>query len=200
MSTNYEKIIHQNLSEFFAQLPQYPEKILGAKRIGNSFHISSFAEKCCISPDMITLSDKPSFTPKAILISLYAIHANPRPMRLEPFKSFKDLPNSMPYQGAFAANSEKVLVPYVIKIREKQRTIKDIFGGHNGLSNMGGDFSFVIYPFPKIALCYIFYLPDEEFSASATCLFSANALSFMPLDGLADVAEYASWKIIELVS
>ena len=62
---------------------------------------------------------------------------------------------------------------------------------------MSGDFSFVLLPLPKISLCYSFYLPDDEFPASATCLFSANALSFMPLDGLADVAEYTSRKIIE---
>jgi hypothetical protein len=52
---------------------------------------------------------------------------------------------------------------------------------------------------PKVALCYIFYLPDEEFPASVTCLFSQNALSFMPLDGLADVAEYTSKVIIQLI-
>jgi len=45
---------------------------------------------------------------------------------------------------------------------------------------------------PKIALLFVLYFPDEEFPASAICLFSANALSFMPLDGLADVAEYTS--------
>jgi hypothetical protein len=32
-----------------------------------------------------------------------------------------------------------------------------------------------------------------------TCLFSANALSFIPLDGLADVAEYTSNKIIQVI-
>ncbi len=42
----------------------------------------------------------------------------------------------------------------------------------------------------------VFYLPDEEFPASATCFFSANAVSFMPLDGLADVAEYTSKGIL----
>ena len=31
-----------------------------------------------------------------------------------------------------------------------------------------------------------------------TCLFSANALSFIPLDGLADVAEHTSNKIIQV--
>ena len=39
----------------------------------------------------------------------------------------------------------------------------------------------------------------EEFPASITCLFSANALSFIPLDGLADVAEYTSNKIIQVI-
>ena len=45
----------------------------------------------------------------------------------------------------------------------------------------------------------IFYEADEEFPASATCLFSENALSFMPLDGLADVAEYSSKEIVRFV-
>ncbi len=33
------------------------------------------------------------------------------------FKAFKDLPGSMPYQGALTANSERVLVPHVLKIK-----------------------------------------------------------------------------------
>ena len=68
------------------------------------------------------------------------------------------------------------------------------------MPDLGGDFSFILYPLPKIALCFIFYLPDEEFPASVTCLFSANALSFIPLDGLADVAEYTSKGIIGLIN
>lgn len=36
-------------------------------------------------------------------------------------------------------------------------------------------------------------------SASATALFSANALGFMPVDGLAYVAEYTSKKMIPLL-
>jgi len=54
---------------------------------------------------------------------------------------------------------------------------------------LNGDFSLVLFPLPKIALYYIFYLPDDEFSASATCLFSANAVSFLPVDGLAGFVE-----------
>jgi len=51
-----------------------------------------------------------------------------------------------------------------------------------------------------VAVCTIFYLADDEFPPSATCLFSSNAMQFMPLDGLADVAEYTSRKIIRMVS
>jgi hypothetical protein len=39
----------------------------------------------------------------------------------------------------------------------------------------------------------------ENLPASVTCLFSANAMAFMPLDGLADMAEYTSKKIISLI-
>jgi hypothetical protein len=45
----------------------------------------------------------------------------------------------------------------------------------------------------------IFYLPNMEVSASVNCLFAANATSFMPVAGLADVAEYMGRKIIKLV-
>jgi hypothetical protein len=67
------------------------------------------------------------------------------------------------------------------------------------MKKSSGDFSFLLFPLPKVALCYIFYLPDEDFPASVTCLFSSNATSFMPLDGLADVAECSSRKIIQLI-
>ncbi|NQT57134.1 MAG: DUF3786 domain-containing protein [Desulfobacteraceae bacterium] len=198
--TNYGKIIMDNLSKIYIQLPDHLEKHLGTKRKGNRFYFRAFGEECCLGPDMIDLSGNPAVEPRGLLISLYAIHANPDPIQLEPFKSFKDLPGSMPYQGAFHANSERVLVPRVVKIREEQRAIKEVFNGQDGLKDSAADFSFILFPLPKIALYYLFYLPDEEFPASATCLFSANALSFMPLDGLADVAEYTSKGIVQLVS
>ncbi len=200
MSTNYEKIIRENLSGFYAQLPRKGVEIyLGAETKGDVFGFRAFGEDCRIVPDDITLSGETVVDPKGVLISLYALHAGPDPVRLKPLKAFKDLPGSMPYWGAFSANSERVLIPHVPSIQEKQENIKTIFDGLDGPPDSGGDLSFILFPMPKIALCYIFYLPDDEFPASATCLFSANALSYMPLDGLADVAEYTSRKIIELL-
>ena len=197
--TNYERITHDHLSRLYAQLPDGLESMLHAEKREGRFYFRAFGEECCLGPEMITLSDKPIVDPRAVLISLYAIHASPEPIRLEAFKSFRDFPNSMPYQGAFSANSERVLVSHVPLINEKQQNIRNVFDGRDGLSGSGGDFSFILFPFPKIALCYIFYLQDEEFPASITCLFSANALSFIPLDGLADVAEYTTNKIIQII-
>jgi hypothetical protein len=41
---------------------------------------------------------------------------------------------------------------------------------------------------------------DEEFPASVTCLFPTHAAHFMPVDGLADVAEFTARKVIQLVT
>lgn len=199
MGTNYEKIIKDNLTRIYATPTVNLKELLPARNKGNSFHFRAFGKDCSLEPEKVTLDGRPETGPIGLLISLYATHANHEPIQLEPLKGFKDFPDSMPYHGAFTANSEQILVPHVSQIKEGQEVILDAFAGERGSKEVAGDFSFLIYPLPKIALCYIFYLPDEEFPASVTCLFSHNALSFMPLDGLADVAEYTSKTIIELI-
>lgn len=198
MVSNYEKIIRENLTRIYHNLSENLEKALPATKKEHLFYFRAFGEDCCLGAEGITLSGRPVEGPKGLLISLYANHAGHDPIQLEPFQSFKDLPGSMPYHGAFISNSERILVPHVLRIKENQQSILDAFNGGRAPAGIAGDFSFVLYSLPKIALCYIFYLPDEEFSSSATCLLSANALSFMPLDGLADVAEYTSKTILTL--
>ena len=105
----------------------------------------------------------------------------------------------MPYVGAFTTHTEQLLVPHVAKIKESVQTITKTLKGEKAPSEAGGDFSFIVYPLPKIALCYIFYEADDDFPASLTCLFSNNANQFMPVDGLADVGEYTSQKILKLI-
>jgi len=43
-------------------------------------------------------------------------------------------------------------------------------------------------------------MPDEEFPASVTCLFPSNAMSSLPVAGLADTAECTAKKIIEVIT
>jgi hypothetical protein len=199
MATNYEKIIRENLSRAFKEGETKIEEKLPARREGRRWVFRAFGEECSLEAKAIAFSGKVDPGPKGLIISLYAVHSNPGPVILEPFKAFKDLPGSMPYQGAFTVNSEKVLVPHVLKIKENVNLILQTFPGEINPAGAAGDFSLLLYPLPKIALLFIFYLSDEDFPASATCLFSSNALSFMPLDGLADVAEYTSKALIGLV-
>jgi hypothetical protein len=87
----------------------------------------------------------------------------------------------------------------VTAIQQHQQELIDRFSGQFNPDARRCDFSFTLYPLPRIALYYIFNLSDDEFPASATCLFPSNAAHFLPVAGLADTAEYAAKKIIELV-
>jgi hypothetical protein len=197
MATNYERMIEANLSTLFEILPADLDLRLGAERSGGGFSLRAFGEDAWFDGRQVKFSGKKDVTPRGLLVTLYAMHAGLGEIQIEPYKAFKDFPGSMPYHGAFTANSERVLIPHVNKIQEQQG---DIISAFNGAPGENGDFSMRLYPLPKIAVCTIFYLADDEFPPSATSLFSANALDFMPLDGLADVAEYTSKKIIQMVS
>ena len=201
MKDNYAGIVQNNVDTLFAgknAVADLAEWLPGTSD-GDGVRFHAFGESCRISPAGIFLSDAKQEGPVGIVISLYALKANPRPLVLEPFKAFKDFPGSMPYVGAFAAYTQETLVPHVADIRERIPEILKTLGGSTGVGDVGGDFAFRVTPLPKITLCYIFYEADEDFPASVTCLFSGNAVDFLPMDGLADTGEYTSRKIIRLL-
>jgi hypothetical protein len=200
MTDNYGKIVRNNLKKLYDSLPEDLDQRLGATRDGDRFLFPAFGEPCVITPERITLGGNPAPSILGILISLYALHAQTDICVPAPFRAFKEFNGSMPYAGAFVTHTEQVLVPHVAKMTAR---LKDILGALNGKpapDGIGGDTAFVVYPLPKIALCYILYAADEDFPASVTCLYSTNADQFMPIDGLADVGEYTSKKIIDLVT
>lgn len=199
IGNHYAKIVHNNLKKLYENFPEDLTRVLPSKRDGDSFLFDAFGEKCALRPDGIFLGDVQQTGVIGILISLYVLHARTEPSVLEPLKAFKDFPNSMPYAGAFVTHTQQILVPHVEKIQKARDSIMANLLGRNAPASLKGDFSFIVYPLPKIALCYIFYEADDDFSASVTCLYSNNALSFLPIDALADVGEYTSRKIIDLI-
>ena len=116
-----------------------------------------------------------------------------------PFKSYKEFPDTAPYAPAFATHTEQVLIPHVDAVKKAAPAIVTGLDGRMSPKGAGGDFSILVTPLPKISLCYIFYLADADFPASVTCLFSNNAHLFLPPDGLADVGEYTSKAIVNLL-
>jgi hypothetical protein len=199
MSSNYTKIVRDNLKKLFENLPSDLVDALPARKNGEAFLFEAFGEKCEIRSDGIFLGEVRQTGALGILISLFALHATPEICLVEPLKAFKDLPNSMPYAGAFVTHTQQVLVPHVEKIKVSTGRIIEALNGCEAPSGVGGNFSFMVYPLPKIALCYIFYEADEDFPASVTCLYSNNAISFLPIDALADVGEYTSKKILTMI-
>jgi len=199
MTNNYAKIVQDNLEKLFQNLPSDLADALPAKQDGDSFLFEAFGETCEIRSDGIFLGKVLQTGVIGILISLYALNAGLETCLVEPLKAFKDLPSSMPYAGAFVTHTQQILVPYVEKIQTSTDRIIEILNGFKAPSGTGGDFSFMVYPLPKIALCYIFYEADEDFPASVTCLYSNNAISFLPIDALADVGEYTSKKILTVI-
>lgn len=199
MSDNYTKIFQENLNQLYSNPSKDLAKNLPGEQEGDSFSFVAFGERCIIQPNKISLNEKEPYSVLGILISLYALNANSDRCVLSPLKSFKEFSGSMPYVGAFSTHTEQLLVPYVDKIKEASQSIFKTLKGEKSPSEARGDFSFIVYPLPKIALCYIFYEADDDFPASVTCLYSNNADRFMPVDGLADVGEYTSKKILTLI-
>jgi hypothetical protein len=145
------------------------------------------------------LDDEEHTGPLGIILSLYALHAMEHPLELEPLKAFKEFPSSMPYIGAFASHTEQILTDSVGQIIENRKLIMDALDGSDAPDHVSGDSAMVLRPLPKLSLCYIFYRADDDFPAAATCLFSNNANRHMPMDGLADVGEYTSRRILDLL-
>jgi len=199
MGDNYAKIVQDNLERLYGNLSNDKARSLPAQQDGKNFLFEAFGENCEIRPEGIFLGQVRQTGVVGILISLYALNAKPETCLTAPLKSFKDLPNSMPYAGAFVTHTQQILVNNVEDIEKSRGRIMEKLNGHKAPAGVEGDFSFMVYPLPKIALCYIFYEADEDFPASVTCLFSNNAISFLPIDALADVGEYTSKKIIHLV-
>ena len=199
MTDNYAKIAHDNLERLYADLPDDLAQNLPGERDGQRFIFDAFGETCVIEPERITIGEEEHSSVFEILISLYALNACSDICVLTPLKSFKEFSDSMPYAGAFTTHTEQLLVSHVAKIKEAAQSITKNLKGEKAPSETGGDFSFIVYPLPKIALCYIFYEADDDFPASVTCLFSNNANQFLPVDGLADVGEYTSRKILNLI-
>ena len=200
MPQNFLEIQKEYLRKVWLRNPKELEEVLPARPEGDCFRFQAFGEPCELYPQEVILGGKPLTGPEGILIALYALHVQKEEPQLHPLKSFKQFPGGMGYQGAFVTNAEKILHPYVPEIQQHQQELIDRFSGHFNPDARRCDFSFTLYPLPRVALYYIFNLPDEEFPASVTCLFPSNAMSFLPVAGLADVAEYTAKKIIEAIT
>lgn len=200
MSNSYLKIQQEYLHKAWARPTDELARSLPADYRAGCFYFQAFGQACQLCESRILLDGQPATGPEGLLIAMYASFTVEEPVVLHPPRSFKELPGAMPYGAAFAANAERPLAPEAPAIEKIQEQIVSTFSGLVNTDAVSGDFSFTLFPLPRIPLYYIFHLPDDEFPASVTCLFAANAACYMPVDGLADVAEYTGKRLKHLAS
>jgi hypothetical protein len=200
MSENFLQIQKEYLRQAWLRPLEQMETAIPAERRAHCFLFRAFGEPCELYPQEIILGGQELTGAEGILISLYALHVQKEEPQLHPLKSFKQFPGGPAYSGAFSAHAEKSLCPYVPILQQRQEEFATRFSGHINSDPPIGDFSFTLFALPRLPLYYTFYLPSEEFPASVTCLFASNATRFMPVDGLADMAEYTARKMIEIIT
>ena len=197
--SKYAEIINHNLDRLYNPIPVDLAQRLPAEQAGKNYIFRAFGELCQMGPERIQLADEDENGPMGVVISLYALRAQTISCQLTPFQAFREMPDSMPYVGAFTSHVERVLVNHIEQIESHIDGITRHLEGSRGSVDEPGDFSIRVYPLPKIALNYIFYRADDEFPASVTCLFSHNAATFLPTDALADPGESTSKKILDIL-
>lgn len=199
--SNYRKLTLMNLDKLYLDLPTDLGDRLGAECEGTDFTFPAFGRTCRLHPDGLSLDGEEEDGPMGIILSLYALHAEPGRPADGSVTAFREFRDSAPYVGAFKTHTENILIPFVESIETARQEIMETLNGVPDPPDLGVscDFSFTVTPLPKIRLTYLFYLPDEGFPASATCLYSENAGDFLPIDALADVGEYTSRRILEII-
>ena len=200
MSQNILQIQKEYLQKAYTRPIQELEEAIPARYEGSALHFQAFGEPCEVSREEIILNGEPLRGGEGILIAIYISLVTTESVQLQPLKAFRQFSGGMGYQPAFAMNAEKVLIPYVESIQGKEEELIARFSGSPNSDVKRYDFSFTLYPLPKIPLYYLFNLPDDEFPATVTCLFSSNADRFLPIEGIADTAEYAAKRIILLIT
>jgi len=194
----YEEIIRNYLDKAWARseegLREAAPAVLEAPGV---LTFRAFGLPCSVKRHGVFFDGALDTGAKGVLTAIYLAVVPTHPAPLHPLKAFKEIPNSGPYQAAFAVHAEQALVPYVPNIRQNLESILAAFSGHWNRDAPSGDFSFTLYPLPKIPLYYIIHEADDEFPAAVTCLFGGDCPSFMPLDALADVAEYTAQSLID---
>lgn len=199
MTNNYGKLVNDNLQQLFSGQTCNLAADLPAAEQDGRLVFDAFGRQCAVGPGGITLNGQDQANLNGLLVSHYCLSACPDLCEMEPLKALKEFGDDVRYLGASTTHAERLLKPHADKIKQARPEIMAAFCGRDATGDTGGDFAIIVHPLPKIALCYIFYEADEEFSASVTCLYSNNAGKFMPIDGLADLGEYTSKAILELL-
>ena len=139
MSQAYLQIRNDYLAKAWARSKAELAAGLPAESDHDGLHFRAFGEDCTLTPADILLSGRSAAGPEGLLIAMYASGVPDLPVQLQPLKAFKELPHSMPYQAAFAANAEQILVPRVTKLQAHRDRLVSMFSGQFNADALSGE-------------------------------------------------------------
>jgi len=173
-----------------------------ARREGNAFYFRAFGRDCRLTSQGIFMDGRQDTDWAGVLVSIYALNAGEKEVRLYPLQSFKEIGGTVANsRNSWTSVGQAELAERIQDIQKFKDRIIDVFDGHDNRGREGarGDFSFTLYPLPKVPMFYNFYLPDDEFAASVTGLIASNARAFLPLDTIGDVAFVTAKAVVEKI-
>lgn len=110
---------------------------------------------------------------------------------------FREIPSSMPYDGAFRANVEAVLEAKVPQIIQRKDELIAKYNGYNVRGFESADFAVVFPVFPRVECLVLLYEGDEEIGSGAKVLFSSRAHDFLSTESLAAIAETLTRRLVK---
>jgi len=179
------------------------ERRILARRERDEFFFRAFGQDCRLTREGVFMDGVRDTEWAGVLVSIYALHASEQEVRLHPLQSFKEVGGTVAASpNSWVAVAQNELAVHIHEIRNCREKIIVTFDGHDNAGRQGarGDFSFTLYPLPKVPYFYNFYSPDDEFGASVTGLIASNARAFLPLDTIGDVAFVTAKKVVELAT
>lgn len=110
---------------------------------------------------------------------------------------FRDIPNSMSYDGAFRANVESVLERNVSEIIGHRDKLLKKFDGYPAPGFSYADFAAIFQVFPRVECLVLLCEGDDETGPGAKLLFSSKAHNFLTTESLAAIAEALTRRLTE---
>ena len=185
---NYEKVYQELLADLgrlnLAELGPHLGGQLVETDSGASLKIRLLGRDYLVGPAGVTddRGDRPHFTVR-IVLSYYLLRQGSGPIAGS-YIAYRETEGAF-FNAFFQAEVEQRLVRSFQDRPEKLVAAAQALGGRPGVEGLGGDITLTLPALPKITLAVIFYEADDEFPASATLLFDANAERFLDPECLA---------------
>ena len=195
-TSNYDAVLLELLEEAKSKNAGASAPALGGSLADGSVQIPLFGDMCTVKEDAVYKGDAKLDTIGSILVLRYLLTAGDDQLRNAwvPYREFRD---GAQFASYIKANIEDRLAKAFAGRQTLLRERLQALDAGMYRSEAKPDVAAALHPFPRVPVLVIFWDKDEEFDASFQFLFDESATSFLDMEALAVLLEYACQKLIE---